>query len=116
MVRSVLRIARRMPLGTRLRCVRPSATSRMAHGKRPKCATGRQYAKAAQDVHPVRPAGLTKREEETHQNVDYAGFTYAGDQHGKRTFGGQDPYELSRADEKERDKNRPKGKRCLSRA
>ena len=73
-------------------------------------------AKAAQDVHPVRPAGLTKREEETHQNVDYAGFTYAGDQHGKRTFGGQVPFELSRADEKERDKNRPKGKRCLSRA
>jgi hypothetical protein len=69
-------------------------------------------AKAAQDVLPVRSAGLSKLEEETHQNVDYAGYTYAGEQHGKRTFGGQDPFELSRADEKEREKNRPKGKRC----
>lgn len=69
-------------------------------------------AKAAQDVLPVRSAGLSKLEEETHQNVDYAGYTYAGEQHGKRTFGGQDPFELSRVDEMEREKNRPKGKRC----
>lgn len=43
-----------------------------------------QDALAVEEARPARPAGLSKREEEVRQNLDYAGFVFAGAQNRRR--------------------------------
>ena len=50
-----------------------------------------QDALAVEEARPARPAGLSKREEEVRQNLDYAGFVFAGAQNRRREC--EEPFE-----------------------